>query len=174
MHELIICFFSQREKASCLIHSRFNFVSAELRAMTMMKTKMTIIRAIKMYQMQFERLFEVKSTQMMSNHGKGRRLDPPTALPPKKIRLRPFPTTNRVEKKSRLYYIQYHNLITGRANSDSNMNIRRIKLQISAHKDLPFANQLSEKSVLNIKSAFYYPQSWEYKEHIDSLTHLHH
>lgn len=81
---------------------------------------------------------------------------------------------HRVEKKSRLYYIQYHNLITGRANSDSNMNIRRIKLQISAHKYLPFANQFSEKSVLNIKSAFYYPQSWEYKEHIDSLTHLHH
>ena len=96
---------------------------AELRAMTMTKTKMTIIRAIKMYQMQFERLFEVKSTQMMSNHGKGRRLDPPTALPPKKIRLRPFPTTNRVEKKSRLYYIQYHNLIIDRAKSDSNMNI---------------------------------------------------
>ena len=52
---------------------------------------------------------------------------------------------HRVEKKSRLYYIQYHNLITGRANSDSNMNIRRIKLQISAHKYLPFANQFSEK-----------------------------
>ena len=80
---------------------------------------------------------------------------------------------HRVEKKSRLYYIQYHNLITGGANSDSNMNIRRIKLQISAHKYLPFANQFSEKSVLNIKSAFY-PQSWEYKEHIDSLTHLPH
>ena len=51
---------------------------AELRAMTMMlemmkkimKTKMIIIRAIKIYQMQFERLFEIKSTQMMSNHGK--------------------------------------------------------------------------------------------------------
>ena len=81
---------------------------AELRAMTMiiemmkkmMKTKMIIIRAIKIYQMQFGRLFEVKSTQMMCNHGKGRRLDPPTARPPKKIRLRPFPTKNRVEKKS--------------------------------------------------------------------------
>ena len=50
----------------------------ELRAMTMMlemmnkimKTKMIIIRAIKIYQMQFERLFEIKLTQMMSNHGK--------------------------------------------------------------------------------------------------------
>ena len=85
-----------------------------------------------MYQMQFETLFEVKSTQMMSNHGKGRRLDPPTALPPKKIRLRPFPTTNRVEKKSRLYYIQYHNLIIDRAKSDSNMNI----LEESSYKFL--------------------------------------